>query len=246
MSDPRYRIISTVRQLAIGVAGSKLITIQAVAKGNCPPAPYCVPNEIICSDLARMIRLSAPPAGIATSTVPPSDFYFCCLDFNLTGNALPPVDAARCARDLPYLSTGLILFDVLVANDDRHPANFSVDFSLNPPQMNVFDHSHALFGAAAGQGRARLQAKRGQLGIGAHCLLRTLATDAHMGAWIDRIKSIPNFFIEESVQLAVDYGVTNDESGEAVSFLKDRRDSIKDIILNNKPAFLGITQWTLL
>ena len=135
MTRGRYRIVAFGQQLGIGVAGSYWATISAVAKCNGPNAPYCIPNEWICGEIGRFLCLPVPPAGIihAPQANPPN--WFASLDFNLTGNALPPVDPTRCTGELPELSTGLLLFDILVANRDRHRQNFSVDFLASPPTL---------------------------------------------------------------------------------------------------------------
>ena len=145
MPDAKYRVLTYGKQLGIGVAGSQYITIQAVAKENSPSAPYCVPNELICGELGRLLRLPVPPMGIVTSAT--HQPMIASLDFNLTGNSLPPVDVVKCENELSELSAGLLIFDIWIANCDRHRKNFSVDFLTKPPQMNVFDHSHALLGA---------------------------------------------------------------------------------------------------
>lgn len=163
MSRGIYRIESMGRQLGIGVAASRYVNLSAVAKENVSAAPYCIPNELICGELGRFLRLPVPPFGIVSQTS--GGVRFASLDFNLAGNALPPVDIANCLRILPSLSAGLLLFDIWVANCDRHAANFSVDFLATPPQMNIFDHSHALFGYATGQGQSRLLVLMDRLGI---------------------------------------------------------------------------------
>jgi hypothetical protein len=246
MPSPLHRVLSFDRQMGIGVAGSWQVSVSAVAKCNGPTVPYCVPNELICSEIGRFLRLPLPPAGIVDAPHAPQRYWFASLDFNLTGNSMPPVNAVRCAVELPDLSTGLILFDVLVGNVDRHPGNFSIDFASNPPQMNIFDHSHAMFGSAAGGGQALLTANRNQLTIGAHCLLQFLSVDTFFVNWIERIEAIPDFFIEEVVEQSSDYGVTIHEATEAVSFLKYRRNNMRNLITGNKPVFRGITNWRLL
>lgn len=47
-------------------------------------------------------------------------YWFASLDFNLTGITLLPVDVTQCVNLLPELSAGLLLFDILIANCDRH------------------------------------------------------------------------------------------------------------------------------
>jgi hypothetical protein len=253
MPRGKYRIITFTHQTGIGVAGSWLAWISAVAKCNGPNAPYCVPNELICAEIGRFLCLPVPPEGIIHApNVTPQD-WFASLDFNLTGNALPPVDTAACIAHLPDLSTGLLLFDILIANCDRHRSNFAVDLLAQPAQMNVFDHSHALFGFAAGQGQQRLQDLRDRLAVSGgshthgnrHCLLDVINTDQHFGKWLDRIRQLPDFLIEEVCQDAVGLGITNVEALSATDFLKHRRDHLPQIIQASRPEFQAIVQWSL-
>ena len=249
-----YRIVSFDRQMGIGVAGSYQASISAVAKSNGPNAPYCVPNELICAEVGRLLRLPVPPCGLIHAPRAAVTTWFASLDFNLTGNALPPVDVVRCCNELPELSTGLLLFDVLVANCDRHAGNFSVDFSCSPPKMAVFDHSHALFGYVTNQSISRLADLKDRLGISGgshtrgnrHCLLNVIATDDHFGKWLDRIRAIPDWFIDEVCQDAAGVGATLDESQAAARFLKHRRGKIASIINGNRQEFRSISQWRLI
>jgi len=227
MPNVVYRIESVGRQLGIGVAGSRYVQLSAVAKDN-SHAPYCIPNELICGELGRFLRLPVPPMGIVSQ--PNSGPLFASLDFNLTGNSLPPVNVVRCVQELPRLSAGLVLFDIWVANCDRHPKNFSVDFLASPAQMNVFDHSHALFGYASGGGERRLAELLDRLGISwttsnpvdsgrhRHCLLDVLDSDSELGFWINRIRCMPDFYVEEICHDAQPFGLTIQETDAAIYF----------------------------
>jgi hypothetical protein len=240
-----YRVISFEKQLG-GAAGSWNVYVGAVAKPNTPNAPYCISNELICSVIGRFLWLPVPPAGIISSPNATHPFWFASFDFNLTGNSLPPVDPAKCEAELPELCAGVVLFDVLIGNSDRHPGNLSVDLLSSPKQMNVFDHSHALCGAQAGNGKQHLLDSQDKLATGGHCLLKVLSTDEHFRKWIDRIKVIPDFLIEEAAEEASAYGLTPEESSQVARFLKHRRDNIEEIIKANRAEFAGITMWSLL
>lgn len=256
MPTANYRIVAYGQQLGIGVAGAQYVALSSVAKQNGPAAPYCIPNELICGELGRFIRLPVPPICVVTTASQPP--MVASLDFNLTGNSLPPVDVAQCVSVLPDVSAGLLLFDIWVANCDRNDRNFSVDFLAKPPQMNVFDHSHALFGYAPGQGEARLTGLQDRLGISwttnnpfdsgrhRHCLLDVVGTDRHFVKWVERIRAVPNFLIEEVCRDAQPYGITAAEADAASRFLKERRDSMSAIIKNNRAEFAAITNWSLL
>jgi hypothetical protein len=239
--------------MGIGAAGSWQVRTSAVAKCNSGNVPYCIPNELICAELGRFVGLPIPPAGIIHSPNAPTPLWFASLDFNLTGNTLPPVDAARCCAELTDLSTGLLLFDIWISNSDRHAANFSVDFLANPVQMSVFDHGHALFGNNAGQGEARLRELRNRLGASGgsrthgsrHCLLDVLSTDAYFSKWLDRIGQVPDYVIEDVCRDAVGLGITASEAATGIDFLTFRRGQLRRIIDAARNEFRRIQQWGL-
>lgn len=248
-----YRLASVaVRPVGQGVSGTLHVTMAAFAKPNGPNAPYCVPNEIICAGLAKLIFLPVPPSGTAAHPAT-KEPMFVSLDFNLTGSALPPIDPIDAVAKLPKLCAGLVLFDAWVANCDRHRGNVSVDTSSSPPQMSVFDHSHALFGYTPGGGVARLTELRDRLGLtggsktkgNRHCLLDALASDAHFLHWLTRIKEVPRFQIEEVCATATDGGATPDELAAAVDFLVHRRDTLSGIVNAHQAEFKGVKQWSL-
>lgn len=251
MPTNQYRLISLDRQIGIGVAEAQQVTISAAAKMNTPQAPYCVANELICGELGRFLCLPVPPCGIVCQNNGPA--WFASMDFNLTGNSLPPVDPQRCVAVLPDASAGLLLFDILIGNCDRHRRNFAVDYSSKEPRMSIFDHSHALFGYETGKAKERLKLLRDRLSISGgthtrgnrHCLLDEISSDNNFRQWIDRILKLPDYLIEGLCKDAVNFGVTVDESDEATLFLKYRRENLQTIILNNKTEFRRITQWSL-
>ncbi len=257
MAGP-YRIVALGEQLGVGVAESRYVTIQAVAKANGPQAPYCIPNELICGEIGRFLGLPIPPGDVVRGQVSTDPVFFASLDFNLTGNVLPPIDPADCVARLPELSSGILLFDALVANCDRHTENLAMD-TTPPPRLNLFDHSHALFG---GQhliddqqvpATDRLTHVRDSLaltpgewtGVARHCLLHAVRSDDHFGLWLDRIAKLPDFFIANACRAAVNLGITTDEASIAVDFLCHRRDHLRTIVRNSRSDFRLITQWSL-
>jgi hypothetical protein len=237
------------------VTGAFRVNIQAVAKSDAQSA-YCVVNELICAEIGRILYLPVPPGGLLGGAVHngmSQGEIYASLDFNLTGNNLPPVDPSRCVSVLPDESTGLLVFDILIANSDRHLGNFSVDFESKPPAMSVFDHSHAFFGYEPGKGLQRLQTLRERLGVSGgskthgnrHCLLGTIRTSEYFPKWVKRVEEIPDFYIEEVCKEAGALGITAEEAAAARDFLIFRRDNIKDIILKHQDEFTGIKQWQL-
>jgi hypothetical protein len=248
----RYRITLIGLPLGSGVGESQIVSIPGVAKKNCPTAPYCVPNEVVCGEIGRYLGLPVPPGGVFYSPKG-NDLFYASLDFNLTGNTLPPVNVTECVKGLPIESTGVLLFDIFIANSDRHGRNLSVDFSSRPPKLNVFDHGHALFGSTAGQGVARLTKLKDRLGTSAgsrtagnrHCLIDQITTDAHFGHWIERIRLIPDYVIEDLCRELPGLGCTRPEADAACEFLKYRRGRMSHIVEGHKSEFTAIPSWRL-
>ncbi|SPE45379.1 hypothetical protein SBA7_80016 [Candidatus Sulfotelmatobacter sp. SbA7] len=248
----RYRIVYFGPLLGLGVGDGRHVSLSAVAKSNSPNTPYCVANEVICAEIGRFLGLPIPPAGVIYAPNGTQLFY-ASLDFNLAGNDLPPVNVTKCVKLLPKESAGVLLFDMLIANSDRHGQNFSVDFLSRPPKMNVFDHGHAMFGKDTGKGGARLHKLRDRLAVSGgsltqgnrHSLIDQIDSDVHFGYWLDRMKQIPDFFIEDLCQEVVGLGCDEKEAEMAISFLKYRRAKLGQIIQANKNEFPRIRSWRL-
>jgi len=256
MPQTNYRLLSIGDQLKIGVAGSRHLTIAAVGKQNMPGEPYCIPNEMICGALGRFLCLPVPPSGVMSKE--DGESWFASLNFNLTGNDLPPVTPAECVSKLPSLSAGILLFDIWIANPDRHTKNLALDSFAKPPLMSVFDHGHALFGYAKDKGKERLAARESKNSLGIswkhedpiesgknrHCLLDVVNSDEHFNHWMERIELTPDFYIEEVCRDALPYGLNIDECAAAIDFLKKRRATIRNLVDTNKSEFTAITKWS--
>src|SRR6266404_5438834 len=236
MPNTTYRIISIGSAVGTGVTGSYWVYLPAVAKNN-TVYQYCVANEIICARLGSFLGLPVPPMGVVSERRLGAEIWCASLDFNTTGAMPPPVVPTDCYRMFPDFSCGLLLFDVLVANSDRHASNFALDNG----NLHIFDHSHALFGYAPGFGLDRLNDLRDRLGISGgshtsgnrHSLLDIVDNESLFEKWELRIKQIPDFFIEETCESVVDIGCTAFEAGAAADFLKHRRDNLRQILKSN-------------
>jgi hypothetical protein len=229
-----------------------------VLKQNSREDPYCVANELICSQLGQFLGLPIPSCGLFVQPQNRTIVYFGTLNFNLNGDSLPPADANACVAAYSNVTnpprpdhvTGTLLFDIWAANGDRHERNLALDTSVTPHQLHVFDQSWALFGRRpAGQGIARLNELRDELGISEtssasgnrHCLLDSVRTNERFVFWLDRLRQLPDFVIRDTVERAhranlIDGG----EATAAVSFLAYRRLNLANIINNGRSQFSGI------
>lgn len=215
-------------------------------------SPYAVANEWICAGLGRFLGLPIPPCAL---TYDPDRKLrlFSSLDFNFDRDELPPILPEPCVEHLPRLSTGIILFDILIANEDRHDANLAVDQQLAPKAIRVFDHDQALFGGGNRlRGIERLTTLGSDhLGIlgddltagNLHCLLRFLNTDGHFKEWLGRIGRIPDWFIEDLCSESL-LTLRPAERQAARQFLIDRRRNLDRMLRVHRGEFTRITDWS--
>jgi hypothetical protein len=236
-----------------GVTDGRSGSVPVVAKTNCSSTPYCVPNELVCGELGKFLGLPVPLGEVCYSTSSNHQLFYVSLNFNLIGSTLPPVNTTRCVKELPEQSAGLLLFDILIGNADRHGRNLSVDFLTKPPTMTIFDHGHALFGKDPGKGVARLERLRDRLAISGgsrtqgnrHCILDQIDTDAHFGSWLERIRLLPNYIFDDLCGELPGLGCTKEEAAAAADFLKHRSTHLERIVMANKSEFTGIKTWRL-
>ena len=229
------------------------MSLSAVAKGNTPGSPFCLYNELICGTIGRVLGLPVPPGGVIQAADGPDGIRYASMDFNLAGNALPPVDAEKCGRELAEFCTALVLFDVLIANTDRHRQNLSVDFGKTPPSRNVFDHSHALLGPfPEATAIPRLAEIRDELAITGkppaggqrHCLLDQISSDQHFDKWLRRVEGLPAFVVEDACDDAQVLGLSVAARSAVSTFLMYRRDHIRDMVEASRAEFTAVKLWT--
>jgi len=224
--------------------------IAAVGKPNGAANPFIIPNESIAAEIGRYLRLPIPPWGIVLdgSSVP----HFASLNFNLTGQTLPPIIPAQFCNVFPGQVGNLLVFDAYIANSDRHANNLSADYSCNPTRFNVFDHSHCLLSATNPNGIACLARAQqslvidGSIGGSRHCLIDNIDNDGLFLDALDRIENIPDWYLDDIVDSAAAYGLAADQTIEMKTFLKARRHTLRQLISNGKGQFHAITNWSQL
>lgn len=229
IGDP---IFGSSPMLHVGIAG--------VAKSPSQEVPRLVANEFICARLAQALLLPVPPGFLIQND---DETWFVSLNFNLSGEDLPPACPSRIAKDMPDLATGILMFDIWVANRDRHRRNLV--FDAETERLQIFDHGSALFvGGADHMENLRL----GELQIGAldHCLIPCLQENTYFAKWIDRITALPDWFMRGIFDECMDAGLITTEMARAGSdFLLNRRSRLQDILNANRARFTAM-QWGLL
>lgn len=233
MPATRYKIWAWGSPVGEGATASEHIGVSGVAKKASTKLPYTVANELICMNLARAVLLPVPPGFLIERNCTP---YYVSMNFNLAGEDLPPADAKKIVSNHAGIAWGIILFDIWVANTDRHNRNIVYDQSRGVVQ--IFDHSHAFFYDRSGNPRDRLEGLEEDLGTGVnHCLAKEIKSFDQMPAWTERFVAVPNFYVEEIVQSATQVGLPDDAVQFCTEFLCERKSRLRDLVEGNRNQF---------
>jgi hypothetical protein len=227
-----------------GVNDAYTIRLQAIGKDN-KENQYLIANEWIAAQIGRLLGLPIPPCALM-GTRPNQMFASISFDGR---KKLRWCNPAMLWQFQPALCSGILAFDMLIANCDRHARNIKVDNPARPKVVRVFDHDRAMFYIAPGEGAQRLDGLLSRLGISGgpvsgghrHCLIDEITRCDFLFDWIQKISAIPKFFIEETCQAIRRIGgVTKREVEKATDFLLYRRDNLSEIVGRNKEQFRSI------
>ncbi len=252
---PFYRAVFRIDKTAMGYKdaneewGQATGFVMARHRWKVKHTPYCVPNEYICAKIGSALGLPIPPFAITTAADSNVKVMFTSLDFNPGAVRLPPVDPQTCVEKLHSLCVGVVVFDIWIANEDRHDENLAVDKLGNPKSMRVFDHDQALFGGCNEIGIPRLVKLRDRLGItgsnvtggNPHCLAPFFQSDLYFETWVDRVQSIPEWIIVEACRAMMRVALTKQEVDAAIDFLLYRRKIIHELVFRKLCEHCGIT-----
>lgn len=144
----------------------------------------------------------------------------------------------------------MLLFDIWIANEDRHDKNLLVDNVAEPTEMFVFDHDQALFGGMLSVGVDRLDKLIDRLGVtgftvtggNQHVFLPHVTSRQFFNDWLGRISSVREWFIENVCQSARKIGLKKEEADKAQEFLIYRSKNLQDIIRRHRVEF-AVTDW---
>jgi hypothetical protein len=158
---------------------------------------------------------------------------------------LPPVSPATIVRRVPVLAAEVLVFDILIANNDRHAGNLAHLTESN--RLEVFDHSHALLGRVAGQGIAHLSSLTNSLGVlgppNRHCLLDVIDSADRVVRAVEKVRSTMR-----TVDVAricreaglLEIGLTVGEARILGKWMIDRAQRLGDLVTANRAQFRGI------
>ena len=235
-----------------GINQSVDAEVRGVAKTN-DHAGFTIANEVVAARLGQVLGLPVPAGVIAEDSS--GKLYYLSLDVSKTGHTLPPIHAPDVIGQEPFLAAGSVVFDFLIANEDRHAGNLSLDPAFTPPRLSLFDHGHSLLGSRDPQGTDRLEALKvtpGCLGPPTNAgnrqaLLDHVTSAAHVEAWTDRVERLPDYVVRDACVFVAGAGlnVPPHVADALEDWLCARRTSIRGLIETHRAEFTAVTSWTL-
>ncbi len=234
-----------------GVNESWIIRCEAIGKSNQQDHPYLIANEFISARIAQYLGLPIPPFSVLRKKTRKTAMF---ASYSYESDTSPSdVRPDVCINKLPSLCAGVLVFDILIGNCDRHRGNLKVDSPANPTRMYLIDHDLALFNRVPSNGIARLNSIEGRLGISGgsvsggnrHVFLDQRMQSGSLKDWCTRIEKIPDWFIQESCEYAKGLGPKKSELSHLEKFLLERRRTIATIVFENKSELVNITDWDL-
>ncbi len=227
------------------------VKTEAIGKSQWEESPYLIANEWISANITQFLRLPVPPFAIVRKKRRDTAMF---ISYSYDGDTKPDdVEPAILYRNFPNECAGVVVFDILIANCDRHGGNMKVDKPSNPKDFYIIDHERSLFYVHEGEGLNRLRSREDRLGIADgpestddyHCLLELLDSVEHVRAWAAKVESLPDWFIEDVCEDMWKVSINRRECDCVKDFLKRRRDNIRRLIFDNKSRFPAIRTWQL-
>lgn len=258
-----FNLSAEGRLLGEGVTGVRVSQVDCVYKINPtdppPGAPYLVANEWAAYRIAEHIGLPVPKAGVCKKSGVP---HFVSLHFSSANAPLPPpCDARIVLADHYDMACGIIAFDILIANPDRHRKNIAMLASSHGQQRHrglvIFDHGHALLGIGATTARltdmfdrmgiavSRITADPGQpvTNGNPHCIGVQLTDAAGLEPWFSRIKSIHDWFwVDLEAELRFHGMLSTEDSRTLVEWLRVRAATIDELFTRHQREFPRLSQ----
>jgi hypothetical protein len=239
-----------------GINSDTTFDVKTEAFGKSPSdvSPYLIANEWIAANIAWFLRLPIPPFSLLRKKTRATTMF---ASYSFEGDSKPKnCNPAEVFKAYPKICAGVVVFDILVGNFDRHYRNIKVDRPLSPRWMRIIDHERCLFHVYPKEGIRRLRDIEGRLGItdGSHsgnewhCLIQHLESVEDIKDWVFRASQIPDWFIEAICWDVWKISINKKEYETVIAFLKRRRDKLGELILDHKTRFDSIpfANWPLI
>jgi hypothetical protein len=242
--------------VAQGASDTWYVELRGYAKVTSPEVPYCVPNEYVCGRIGQLLGLPLPPGAAIKPQSPGGGAGWVTLNFSPKDEPLPPVDPATVVAAVPDLAAGVVVFDLFIANTDRHAGNLA--FLPSQKRLDVFDHSHALMGVRDGRVKDRFAEVENETALSGkevdgissnrHCLIDHVSDAPALLGWAEDVQwLVGDRFLHRicAEAGALEAGATLEEMMHVEEFLRERRENVKRLLYEHRDEFpaIGDQDW---
>lgn len=231
-----------------------LVELHGYAKRNTQQTPNVVANELVAFRLGTLLGLPMVPG--APMLVPPDHQEVAWISLAFDGDirkTTPSVAPEVVAENHPDQAAGTVVFDLLIANHDRHPRNLAYrKRGRKGERLGLFDHDHALWGNSGLTPGEHLKHVTNRFMLdgpglsglrrNAHCLLPHLADYGLLMKWCDRVDQLltdtaVGQVCWEAADLPGALGPTKGDAERLQDLLRLRRSELQPMIRNNLDKF---------
>jgi hypothetical protein len=241
--------------VGVGASGTVFTDLSGYAKLPTTQAPFVVVNEFVAWRLASAAGLPVPP-GALLGNHPDGVVGWVTLSYLASHSVPPPVSPESVVKSFPELAAGVVVFDFIIANTDRHAGNLALVtgpvLATGGPKvrerLEVFDHSHAVVNNGQHNNNQSpqdyLNALKDQFVIGNNCLLAHLTSAEDLLAWCLRLsRLLTDEVIRETCEEAamITSGFTPDDASVLSDFLMSRRDTAAGVLRTHAAQFPAVS-----
>lgn len=220
-----HRIIYEGGKVGRGASQPSFGLLNVIVKRSDNQRKYMVSNEIVALGFAQYLHLPVPPGGIVMNRPGTQPRFFSLEIFPDGPKPFPHPDPADITEKFTRLSWGITLFDALLINKDRKPANLAYDKQFDA--VAIFDHGNCLYGGA---GRRKVNKHVNLIGTGNHCLVKNLKRATGYKDWIEEIRQIPEAFIRKTVSRGEGIGYTKSDCDFMSERLIKRKERLHEFV----------------
>lgn len=222
-----------------GVSQAHEADLRGVVKTD-EIVPYTVANEYVAASIAFAAGLPVPPSTIAT--LDDGRRAFLMMRFGLKGEKPPPADLSALVNDRPETAAGIVVFDSLIMNQDRHKKNLAY---VPGGGVSMFDHGHALLGPIKDQGVHRLDSDRDNALWGGE-LVPQIKDPNTLRGWAKRLAKVPPELIRDKCETVREQGAASPEEAAMLEeVLVHRQGLLLDFVEAHDGNFASVLDWSL-
>jgi hypothetical protein len=213
-----FRVLSYGDEVGEGDSVASYCTLGAIAKQAGADLPLLVINELMAFRIGMLLGLPVIPGVVLSDG---NRTTYLSLRFGPENEKPPAIIPDELVTDEPELACGVVAFDCLIANADRHDRNLAYQRELIA--LSLFDHDRALFGKT---GTSRLTQLANEHCLEAHCVAQVLTDGSNFRPWMHRLADLKSYQLEAIVAASAREADIGTSAKDAADILCRRRDAV--------------------